>query len=1104
MFITEDVAGELKKAINDACEALLEGPERWSNSAIGRCGIYVTGRKDRVIELLRWWYGLLDERVCVGGEVTSRVESVRRMLYDRVMVGLGCIGSMRGCSQLECTDPLFGLNDLDKALEEYQSHGFAGVSIECKGPVLSPSSSASRIVVNPTFLADVADFSSAFGKSYKGATAQDISQVWRVHYASNPYFSIPTELWRVYQDGGPCHTHFVELGRKKRSLTPTEICFEMFSMRSDALGKALMTGKHIIILHCGDAFRLCDALAPQQPRAWSMEEIGSVRDLVLQFRRADAPTSFDMIDTSNISDDTGVVPILLSAAPLLASRESNPRAVLATDLMKGRGSSHADILKNCLGEVPLWLIPYAVGLQLDGLRSSNSRDSRTKADPSVAWTIYPRSFLALESAKANVAAASDFRIRWRRCYNNIDGLCISDSPEIENIVHRALELATTAGGRTNPIGVTTVARLVEALVKSGGLTQQWKQDVHLVVSNMMVAKAAAKTPFSMIPHYAGSYQALCCLAGLARFWELVGKDTRLAEAVVEVTSDWRQQDRGTLGGNLAIGTCEKSCNTLDYRFVDVVFSFGIGRQVTFTGYLSGNKVHVILPEEVSYERVLSVNVTATDIIQDIIALSATVVSRKLIPSNLYSPSPRTPSSQASFEFITREWLPDGAMHFVLRSAAMKRIREGAAVKCQLREGSPNVLDIIIAGDGDVRVATLSLPAEVSLNDVHLKVSRKSGLLDVTVPVMSCSPLGPTAAAVSLPRPVTGCSSNGYLNPVPKLPDETLVSLGRTRPVLSPGVTRPDWAALTLEVPMFPRGVQAAGSKGMNQMRKTLLELFTNCLDGRSEGRSWGGRAIVTLGRKRSMPDVVFLLSKDVSFDWTYGMTVSAAVCVVTSDTPTLVTDEVLTIQAGAGSEHHEVDENSQELTHWVEEYIPAAATLANTSLGRNTSLTESPSSSFWTTWLSWNSVPLSPECMEHFVPVALFPLGSSDTPPMRASSTLLLPESVEQMRDTINKELLGQPHKLDALERFARQSSTSGGGYERMMAEVFPLFNDLQGIPKSSGAESLTKGKVERHYCEACRKPGESRCSRCKKVYYCSIKCQKAAWSTHKRVCKEE
>lgn len=40
--------------------------------------------------------------------------------------------------------------------------------------------------------------------------------------------------------------------------------------------------------------------------------------------------------------------------------------------------------------------------------------------------------------------------------------------------------------------------------------------------------------------------------------------------------------------------------------------------------------------------------------------------------------------------------------------------------------------------------------------------------------------------------------------------------------------------------------------------------------------------------------------------------------------------------------------------------------------------------------------------------------------------------------------------------------------------------------------------------CSVCYKPTNSRCSACKKIYYCSLSCQKQMWTTHKSVCNKD
>lgn len=68
---------------------------------------------------------------------------------------------------------------------------------------------------------------------------------------------------------------------------------------------------------------------------------------------------------------------------------------------------------------------------------------------------------------------------------------------------------------------------------------------------------------------------------------------------------------------------------------------------------------------------------------------------------------------------------------------------------------------------------------------------------------------------------------------------------------------------------------------------------------------------------------------------------------------------------------------------------------------------------------------------------------------------------------------------------------------ESISAEVL---EKLMSTPSAPAQASTASGNA----CAHCSKPdAKKRCSACKSVVYCSVVCQRAAWPTHKRVCKK-
>lgn len=63
-------------------------------------------------------------------------------------------------------------------------------------------------------------------------------------------------------------------------------------------------------------------------------------------------------------------------------------------------------------------------------------------------------------------------------------------------------------------------------------------------------------------------------------------------------------------------------------------------------------------------------------------------------------------------------------------------------------------------------------------------------------------------------------------------------------------------------------------------------------------------------------------------------------------------------------------------------------------------------------------------------------------------------------------------------------------------------FNSLEEC-KTGTAYIKQYYKKQRKSCNHCKEPSTQFCSYCRQVYYCSVKCQRENWCTHKKICKK-
>lgn len=128
--------------------------------------------------------------------------------------------------------------------------------------------------------------------------------------------------------------------------------------------------------------------------------------------------------------------------------------------------------------------------------------------------------------------------------------------------------------------------------------------------------------------------------------------------------------------------------------------------------------------------------------------------------------------------------------------------------------------------------------------------------------------------------------------------------------------------------------------------------------------------------------------------------------------------------------------------------------------------------------------------------------------------TQLMPQPIDTIFDEKGNTLLDKAFTTNNFEIvifLLQNSQDPRESLARLSFEVInptsPLFkffvNLAFGLKGNTKAISARDGKsFKANKCQTCLKETDARCSKCKKVYYCSAKCQKTDWLKHKPICR--
>ena len=244
------------------------------------------------------------------------------------------------------------------------------------------------------------------GTTDDGAQARGQGQKRRLNVNPTFAFSIDGDKFAVHYGTDPlCGFHLAEAFASGKFTRPHEripphevvrVAKDQFSRWCTSLSKRLKncnpsSPTFVIRMFAGDALTFCQALkycevtqspvTPYNVAAWRLSTITLDDHCYGRSAVSSAPLSFDVIDTSNFLDHTGLVNVLVVTAPLL---RKTPSATLYTEgLLRTDDDPSQAILEHVCGDLPtmallLGIIPLTFVSQFT--TRSNAHETLTMSD----------------------------------------------------------------------------------------------------------------------------------------------------------------------------------------------------------------------------------------------------------------------------------------------------------------------------------------------------------------------------------------------------------------------------------------------------------------------------------------------------------------------------------------------------------------------------------------------------------------------------------------------------------------------------------------------------------------------------------------------------